>query len=433
MDVVKARFGFLFIALLSLTACAPTNSTSTSVFPTTAAKCTPNAVANQYVVRWKDGTTAVYKNATRDEIMKTVIEPNLEKIEFAEQDQKITMPQTPKQVSTEASVPQSPTWGQQITQAEQAWSQGYTGTGIVVAVVDSGVDRTHDQLKNQIFVNTGEVGLDRNGADKSNNGFDDDLNGYIDDVSGYDFQNNSPNVVPVGGHGTHVAGIIGAQHSAGSVLGVAEGVKILPLNFMYLDPKSGEGTGDISNAIRAMYYAAKMGAKVINASWGGAPCSKNLQKAIADVGAQGVLFVVAAGNDGVNLDNDSQFSYPAAFGMSTQVTVGSSNQRDYANFFSNYSSTLVHLMAPGDSIVSTFPDTSPAHTTNMTATLSGTSMATPFVAGTAAILMGARPNASLSDVKNALLNSVDAGPFQVSSHGRLNVKNALAEILKLPQ
>lgn len=388
------------------------------MFPKTSAACSSTAVANQYVVRWKDGTTVVYKNHTRDEIMKDVVEPNVEKIEFAEQDQRLHTPKQPALATTEATATGND-WGQQIVDAQSAWDQGYTGQGVVVAVIDSGVQRDHTQLAAQMFVNAGETGTDSQGRNKSSNGVDDDGNGFIDDVSGYDFALNSGTVTDGTGHGTHVSGIIAAQHSAGSVKGIAEGVKILPLDFM-----DDDGSGNISDAIRAMYYAAQMGAKVVNASWGGAPCSQNLQKAISDLGEQGVLFVSAAGNSGVDLDSDPE--YPAAYGLSTQITVAASTNRDYMSAYSNYSYTLANIAAPGDSIISTYP-------TNTTKSLSGTSMATPFVTAAAAILKGARPNATPSDIKNALLNSVDSAPVEVSSRGRLNIAKALTEILKLPQ
>jgi subtilisin family serine protease len=419
MDVAQIfkNFGFIF-ALLLLAGCGQASDSGAAVFPKTTAACSSEAVANQYVVRWKDGTTVIYKNSTREELLKTVVTPHADEIEFAEQDQKVHAPKQPQTVQTEA-VASGTSWGQTIVNAQAAWNQGYTGQGVVVAVIDSGVQRDHDQLKNQIFVNPGESGTDSQLRNKASNAVDDDGNGYVDDVSGYDFNLNSANVTDGTGHGTHVSGIIGAQHSAGAVQGIAEGVKILPLDFM-----DDSGSGNISDAIRAMYYAAAMGAKVVNASWGGAPCSQNLQKAITDLGAQGVVFVSAAGNSGVDLDTEPE--YPAAYGLSTQVTVGASTTHDYMSSYSNFSYTLANLMAPGDNIVSTYPG-------NTTKSLSGTSMATPFVTGTVAILKGARPNATPSDIKNALLNSVDSGPFEVSSRGRLNVGKALSQILKLPQ
>lgn len=429
MDVVKARLVVLLLFVASgLSACGYPTSAASEKIPATSKACTSSAVANQYVVRWKDGTSVVYKNTTREQILKTIIEPNVDEIEFAEQDQKVRAPATSLSVTEQATVPASPDWGQAITEAQSAWDQGYRGKGVIVAVVDSGVDRTHNQLRNQIYVNPGETGLDSQGRDKATNGVDDDHNGFIDDVSGYDFEKNSAFVTDGTGHGTHVAGVIAAQQSAGSVKGLADQARILPLDFM-----TDDGSGNISDAIRAMAYAAQMGAKVVNASWGGSPCSRNLQSAIADLGARGIIFVSAAGNNGVDLDEQPE--YPAAYGMSSQVTVGASSTRDFMEIFSNFSYSLVNIMAPGSGIVSTYPDLSTSTTkrTDLTKSLSGTSMAAPFVSGAAALLLGARPNATVSDVKNALLLSVDSGPFQVSSRGRLNVRKALVEILKLPQ
>lgn len=419
MDVARARFAITaLIAVTGLTACGASNGSGSNVFNETSAKCAATAVANQYVVHWKDGTSSVYKNTTRAALDAQIIKPNLDQIEFAEQDQKVHTPKQPLVVEAQAAVPDTG-WGQEIVQANQAWSQGYNGSGVLVAVVDSGVDRTHPQLKNQIWVNPGESGTDAQGRDKSSNGVDDDGNGYIDDVSGYDFSTNTANVTDSTGHGTHVAGIISAQHSAGSIQGVAEGVKILPLRFI-----GSNDSGNISDAIRAMYYAASMGAKVINASWGGAPCSQDLQRAISALGAQGVIFVSAAGNDDANLDTDPEF--PAAFGMDTQITVAASTASDTQSLYSNYSFNLSHLTAPGDSIISTYPG-------GGTRSMSGTSMATPFVTAAVAILRGARPKATISDIKNALLDTVDSGPFEVASRGRLNIAKALQQILALPE
>jgi subtilisin family serine protease len=419
MDVAKIRFGLIsFFALTTLAACGQSSSPETTVFPKTSAACSSTAVANQYVVRWKDGTTVVYKGSSRDEILKDVVEPNLDKIEFAEQDQKVRAPKEPSRLSVETAAVNTD-WGQQIVEAQAAWDQGYDGQGVLVAVIDSGVQRDHSQLAAQMYVNPGESGVDSQGRDKATNGIDDDRNGYVDDVSGFDFAKNSGAVVDGTGHGTHVSGVIAAQHSAGPIKGIAEGAKILPLDFM-----DDDGSGNISDAIRAMYYAAQMGAKVVNASWGGAPCSQNLQKAITDLGQMGVVFVSAAGNSGISLDDYPE--YPAAYGLTTQITVAASTNRDYMSSYSNYSYTLANIAAPGDSIVSTYPG-------NTTRSLSGTSMATPFVTGAVAILKGARPNATPIEIKNALLDSVDSAPVEVSSRGRLNIAKALAEILKLPQ
>lgn len=423
MDVVsyaKVRLLVLFtFAALALNACGYSTSSGSAKVPATSAKCESSAVENQYVVRMKDGTQKVYKHITREALIEKVIEPNLEMVDFAEQDQRVSTPQTPAILSAQTQLAVTPDWGQTMVEANAVWTQSVGGSGVIVAVIDSGMERTHPQLKDQIFVNPGETGVDSLGRDKATNGVDDDGNGFIDDVSGWDFDMNRAPVSDGTGHGTHVGGIIAAAHTSGSqVRGLAPQAKLLPLDFM-----DDSGSGNISDAIRAMYYAAAMGAKVVNASWGGAPCSKNLQTAIADLGARGVLFVSASGNRGISLD--SQPEYPAAFGMSSQITVGASTARDYAAIYSNYSTTLVNLVAPGDEITSTYPG-------GTTRALSGTSMATPFVAGAAALLFGLRPHATVTEVKAALLNSVDAGPFDVETRGRLNVRKAVIEIQKLP-
>jgi subtilisin family serine protease len=368
--------------------------------------CSESALPKQFMIRWKSGVTTVVKAANRETFIREVLTPNENQIEFAEHDYVVKRSDSTVVANGLPQTGIADDWGQQRIQAAAAWSQGYEGEGVIVAVVDSGVDITHPQLRNQLFTNAGEIPA---------NGIDDDGNGLIDDVHGYDFNENSAHVSDGSGHGTHVSGIILAEHAAGNIKGVAQKAKLLPLDFM-----DNSGAGNLSDAIQAMHYAADMGAKIINASWGGAPCSKSLQTAISDLGARGVLFMVASGNSGANLDTNPE--YPAAYGMSNQVTVGASSPSDYMEGFSNYSDALVHLMAPGSSILSTIPN-------SRTEYLSGTSMATPFVSGAAAVLWGARPNATAAEIKAALLNSVDPGNYAVSSRGRLNLPKALANIL----
>lgn len=416
-----------FFALTLLAACGKSTSRKVETFQKTTAQCASTAVAKQYVVRWKDGTTVVYKNTTEEQLLNDVVNPHESEIEIAEQDQKVRVAPPTKSlvdadsdiVRSEAVVADTTNWGQDMIQASSPSTLGLSGKDVIVAVIDSGVQRNHPQLKSRMYVNAGESGLDSQGRDKATNGVDDDGNGLIDDVSGYDFAQDSGTVTDGSGHGTHVSGIIAGDSTAGAIKGIAQGAKILPLDFM-----GDDGSGNISDAIRAMYYAASQGARVINASWGGAPCSSTLQKAIRDIGAQGVLFVAAAGNSGVDIESEPE--YPAAFGLPTQITVGASTINDRMAVFSNYSYYLVNLMAPGTNIWSTYP-------TSTTQSMNGTSMASPFVAGAAAVLFSARPNATPQQVKSALLASVDAGPFQVETRGRLNLRKAIAEIQKLPE
>ncbi|PWU17081.1 MAG: alkaline serine protease, partial [Bdellovibrio sp.] len=182
------------------------------------------------------------------------------------------------------------------------------------------------------------------------------------------------------------------------------------------------GAGDTGGAIQALNYAAARGAKIINASWGGPTCSNILQATIENLSEQGLLIVVAAGNDGNDLDTMPE--YPAVDQVPGQITVAAIRSSGFMDVYSNTSFNFVHIAAPGTGILSTVID-------HGTALMSGTSMATPFVSGAAALLWGLRPQATAADIKSALLKSVDTGPYRVSSQGRLNVRKAVDEIKRM--
>ena len=408
MDVVRFCFALTACALF-LTACEIPSGTSESKVEKVVESCEATAVPDRYIVRWKDGSYTRENADSREALIRDVIKPNDEQIEFAENDQLIRI-EKPVVVQSSASYDPAPAnWGQERTGAVDAWAKGIAGEGIIVAVVDSGVDVNHPQLSAQMAVNSAEV----------INGIDDDKNGYIDDVIGWDFSSGSPYVNDGSGHGTHVAGIVAADHTKGTVKGVAPKAKILPLDFM-----GDDGYGTIGGGIEAMYYAAKRGAKVVNASWGGSRCSRALRTAIENLSKQGVLFISASGNGdeygrGENLDLIP--TYPAAFAVGLQISVGASSFTDTMEGFSNYSRKLVHLLAPGSDIFSTYPE-------NSTRYQQGTSMATPFVAGAAALVWSHRPRATADQVREALLSSVDYGNFPVVTGGRLNITRAIEKI-----
>ncbi|MGB0905414.1 MAG: S8 family peptidase, partial [Mangrovicoccus sp.] len=170
--------------------------------------------------------------------------------------------------------------------APEAWTQA-TGEGVIVAVIDTGVDYTHADLDDNMWVNTGEI---------AGNGIDDDGNGYIDDVYGYDFANDDGDPLDSQGHGTHVAGTIAAEADNGiGVVGVAYDAQIMALQFF-----DDNGNGSTFDAILALEYAVLMGAQISNNSWGGGSYSTALAEAIAMAGDAGHLFVAAAGNDALN-------------------------------------------------------------------------------------------------------------------------------------
>lgn len=286
------------------------------------------------------------------------------------------------------------------------------GTGrTVVAVIDSGIDYTHPDLAANLWRNPGEV---------PGNGRDDDRNGFVDDVFGADFANNDGDPRDDLGHGTHVAGSIGAVGNNGrGVTGVAWTTRLMALKFM-----AANGDGATSAAVRAIDYAIANGAKVVNASWGGGAYNPALEAAIGRARAAGVVFVAAAGNTGAN--NDAAAYYPAGYISKSDnvVTVAATDRSDKLAGFSNFGQRTVTLAAPGVSINSTLPN-------GRYAEMSGTSMAAPQVAGAIAVLWDANPTWTYQQVIARLKASVDVLPSLVGktqTGGRLN----LAKLLGAP-
>ncbi|HEV3378469.1 MAG TPA: S8 family peptidase [Thermoleophilaceae bacterium] len=301
------------------------------------------------------------------------------------------------------------------TDSSDAWDAG-VGGGVAVAVIDSGVDRDHPDLAPNAWRNPGE-----SGSGRESNGLDDDLNGRVDDWRGWDFVANDADPADENGHGTHVAGTIAARRGNGiGVAGVADGSRILPLRVL-----DAQGTGSVAGVIQAYAYAARAGAKVVNLSLGSSVPSRAEQDAIAAFPS--MMFVAAAGNggdDGIGDDNDLDPEYPCAYPLSNVVCVAASDNRDLPAPFSNFGASSVDLAAPGVSIVSTVPGGGYAW-------YSGTSMATPHVAGAAAMLWAASPSATVSQIKAALLDGVDPAPAfagRTVTSGRLNVLSSLRRV-----
>lgn len=406
MDVRNALLGAL--ALVLLAACSNTTNT---VLSDSSSACTGGSAQkmdNRYIVHWGDGSFTV-ESSTNDETFKhDFIAPHLNDIVRVEHDWIVQTKSTTSAKVAGLSTPVD-SWGQQMINAPALWSQGITGQGVVVAVVDSLIDTTHVQLAGQIAINTKEV---------PNNGIDDDNNGYIDDYAGMAFISNPAGGTTMSEHGTHVSGIIAADPSKGSIQGVAPGAKVLPASFI-----TNDGSGSIGDAVLAMQFASVRGAQVINASWGGAPCVSALARTFSQLSAKGILLVVAAGNDGKDLDVTPD--YPAAFMAQTQLTVAASDSSDFLTSWSNSGFTSVQLGAPGVGIYSTVPG-------NAVAALDGTSMSAPFVSGAAALLWSARPLATAAQIRVALMRGVDiVSQMKVSTGGRLDVQKAYQELLKL--
>lgn len=293
--------------------------------------------------------------------------------------------------------------------APEAWDT-LTDSTMVVAVIDTGVDYTHPDLANVMWTNPGEI---------AGNGIDDDGNGYVDDIHGYDWVNNDGDPIDDHNHGTHVAGTIAAEgNNSIGVVGVNWSAQIMALKFL-----SSSGSGSTSNAIRAIDYATMMGANMTNNSWGCGPggCfSQAMEDSIQAANDAGVLFIAAAGND--NNNNDNTPTYPASYDVPNVIAVAATDRNDNRSSFSSYGATTVDLGAPGSSILSTVRG-------NGYSSFNGTSMATPHVAGAAALLWQHNPSWSAAQVKDCLLDSVDptsAMNGRTLSGGRLNINNALA-------
>ena len=310
-------------------------------------------------------------------------------------------------------------WGLEKIQAQDAWTNFTPGdANVVVAVIDTGVDYTHPDLAANAWRNPGEI---------PGNGVDDDNNGYVDDVFGIDTVNHDSDPFDDQGHGTHTSGTVAAVgNNAVGVVGVTWNAKVLGCKFL---DETGYGTD--AGAIECFNYITALKNRGVNIrvssnSWGAArgadPPSVVLQGAIDAAGAAGIINIFGAGNDGEN--NDAVPFDPASYSSPSIVAVASSGPTDRRSFFSNYGQTSVDLAAPGEDILSTYPGGGYEE-------LSGTSMATPHVAGAAALLASLDPSLSVPAIKTLLLDNVDQSSRwagRVVSGGRLNLARAAAAV-----
>ena len=296
----------------------------------------------------------------------------------------------------------------------EAWDVSTGSRDFVVAVIDTGADYSHPDLGLNIWINTAET---------PDNGVDDDGNGYIDDTRGWDFPADDNDPLDDHGHGTHVSGIIGALGNNG--IGVS-GVNWL-VRIMVLDAMSPDGYLYDSDIVEATYYAADNGADVINASYGGYAYSQSAYDAIDYARGKGVLFVAAAGNETNN--NDLYPMYPASYDLPNIISVAASDQDDQLASFSNYGATTVDVAAPGNHTLSTTPTYFYPLGYD---TWEGTSMASPHVAGLAALLMDYYRNFTIYQIKALIETFVDRLPQlsgYVATGGRVNANDAIRSLL----
>ncbi len=302
--------------------------------------------------------------------------------------------------------------------APEAWEVTTGSPGVVVGVIDTGIDYNHEDLRDNMWVNPLEI---------PGNGVDDDVNGYVDDVYGINAITSTGDPFDDHRHGTHVAGTIGARANNGiGVAGVNWNVRLMALKFL-----SAGGSGTTADAIECINYAVSLrqrgvNIRVLSNSWGGGGFSQALLDAINAADGAGMLFVAAAGNSGVNADTYPH--YPSSYDAPNLVSVASTTNTDGMSSFSNYGAASVDLGAPGSSILSTTPN-------NTYSSFSGTSMATPHVSGVAALLLAANDTLTVDALKKVLLDGTDpiaSLQGKCVSGGRLNASRAL-DLIGTPQ
>lgn len=316
-------------------------------------------------------------------------------------------------------------WGLDKTAASKAWEVTQGSKDIIVAVIDTGIDEKHKDLAENLWVNPGESGKDSKGRDKSSNGIDDDGNGYIDDVHGWNFAGNNNNLVDNHGHGTHIAGIIGARGGNGfGISGVCPRVSLMVLK--YYDPKS-SNSNNLKSTVEAIKYATRMHANVINYSGGGTDYSAEEHNAVEAAQKSGILFVAAAGNERSNSDEPGKHYYPADYELPNIISVTAVNKDEIKVLpTSNYGVRTVDIAAPGENIYSTLPGGS-------FGLMTGTSQATAFVTGVACLVMSHNREFSYSDVKKYILRTGDEYPTLLSKTGSAKLLNSYKALVTLDE
>jgi len=290
-----------------------------------------------------------------------------------------------------------------------AWQKNVGSKSIVVAVLDTGVDYTHSDLRGNMWMRPDQIPA-----------YSDAELGNVNDLRGFNAEDNQSDPMDDNGHGTHCAGIIGAEGNNGEgIAGINWNVEIMPLKFL-----GRSGSGSTKDAIEAINYAIDrkqngVNVRIISASWGSTARSKALEDAIRAAGEAGILFVAAAGNSSTNNDNRPHF--PSNYDLPNVISVAATDKNDVLASFSNFGVKTVHIAAPGREIVSTWLNDDYREA-------SGTSMATPYVSGAAALILALDSRMPVEKLRERLLKSVDKLDSlngKVESGGRLNAAKAV--------
>lgn len=292
--------------------------------------------------------------------------------------------------------------------ALRAWGVSQGSRSVRIAVIDTGIDYTHPDLKDQMWTNDAEL----NGEE----GVDDDGNGYIDDIHGYDFANNDGDPMDGNAHGTHCAGTIGASHNDIGVAGVMKDVQFVAVKFL-----TDKGSGTTEGAIRSIEYATKMNVDLMSNSWGGGGFSQALSDVIQDASDAGIIFTAASGNS--STDNDKRPHYPSNYQIENIVSVAATNSKDALASFSCFGKKTVHIAAPGKDILSSVPG-------GRYSSFSGTSMATPHVSGVLGLLLahnGRLPHLEMKERLMATSDPLSALRGKTVNGGRINAYNLLTD------
>jgi subtilisin family serine protease len=326
--------------------------------------------------------------------------------------------------------------GADIT-AASAWNIATGSQNVVIGIIDSGIDYKHEDLRHALYTNPGEDPWSDSDDPTTGNKVDDDANGYVDDWKGWNFVSASNDPYDDNSHGSHCAGTIGAVGNNNTgITGVCWNVRIISLKFL-----DENGDGNVANAAKAIVYAANLGIRILNNSWGGNEYSRALYDAIQYANSKGVLFVAAAGNDGVNTDQYP--NYPSCYDLENIISVAASDNKDQLAVWgseetpsddcgficnsvmaatpgSNFGPISVDLAAPGKGIWSTVP--------GGYARFDGTSMAAPHVSGVAGLILAKYPALSHLQIRARIMANVDqreSFSAVVASGGRLNAFKAL--------